>query len=1073
MNLIRISILRPVFAWILMSALIIFGARVALRLGVSQLPDSDFPILSIKVTYEGATPDVIESSLLLPIEERLLGIEGLKEMKSTARQGLGQVVLELEMKRNVDVALQEVQAALSQLRLPIGIDPPVITKTNPEDQPFMYISLFSDKPLHELIVWVDVFLLDQFRFIPGIGEASITGYPERNIRVWPDMAKMRRYDLTVNDLVTAIETQHIESTAGQFVKGKDELRVRWMGEASTPSDLAKVRIIRRGTENIYASGAALRIGDISRVEDGLSDQRRVARLNGSDLQGVSIGIRKQRGQNEVALADAVRQKVADLQTKLPEGYKLVVNTDFSRATKATVFTTYEKLIIAALVTILICFAFLGSWQTAVNILFSIPTSIVGTFLIVYFAGFTLNLFTLLALTLAISIVVDDAIMLLENIVRHYRMGKNAAQAAFDGSMEILPAATAATLAVIAVFLPVVVMDGIIGYFFFQFGIVMSAAVLLSLVEAVTITPMRTAAFLSVTPKAGKFELYLEKLFEKFGDAYRRLLVKALKHPKMASGASFAMFALSMLLVFQIKQEFVPLQDQDYIIISGQAAPGASLEYTLTRAKEYEQILKQNPNIALFSTSAGAGGPSAEINQFMIFVRLKPRHERKAGHIQIMNDLRNQFKAIKGSWVSLRDFSSRGLTSGKQFQVSFNIFGSDLDILDAKAKEIVERLNKEGLTQDLDTNFKKNFPELLISPNRDAMAARQVSIQSVSATLGATVAGLREGRFTADGRRYDIRVKIPDEKITSPRDIGNILVRNTAGNVVPLSELVHFTENKTYQSINRVNRQRAIGIFGNVAPGKSQGVVLARAQKIAAEVLPQGYSFALEGGAAGLTDSFKSLNLALFLGILIAYMILAVQFNSFVHPISVLVALPFSATGALITLWITGVSLNLFSFIGLIVLMGIAKKNSILLVEFTNHVRNAQKQISVKEALIDACPVRLRPILMTSAATVIAALPLVFGSGVGHETRLPIGLTIVGGTIVSTVFTLFIVPCIYLLLTRFEKRHDVDLALKNTPPHHFSSEKPPVELHSTNGYETISIADLEKPKKKLRSPKKAT
>ncbi|MBV6494734.1 MAG: Multidrug resistance protein MdtB [Turneriella sp.] len=1073
MNLVRISIVRPVFAWILMSALIIFGAMAALRLGVSQLPDLDFPILSIKVTYEGATPDVIESSLLLPIEERLLGIEGLKQMKSTARQGLGQVVLELEMKRNVDVALQEVQAALSQLRLPIGIDPPVITKTNPEDQPFMYISLFSERPLHELIVWVDIFLLDQFRFIPGIGEASITGYPERNIRVWPDMQKMRRYDLTVSDLVAAIETQHIESTAGQFVKGKDELRVRWMGEASSPKDLAKVRIIRRGAENIYASGAALRIGDIARVEDGLSDQRRLARLNGTDLQGVSIGIRKQRGQNEVALADAVRQKVQELQDKLPEGYKLVINTDFSRATKATVFTTYEKLIIAAIVTILICFAFLGSWQTAINILFSIPTSIVGTFLIIYFAGFTLNLFTLLALTLAISIVVDDAIMLLENIVRHYRMGKGAAQAAFDGSMEILPAATAATLAVIAVFLPVVVMDGIIGYFFFQFGVVMSAAVLLSLVEAVTITPMRTAAFLRVTPKAGKFEIYLEDLFTKLGQMYRAFLAKVLHHPKITSIASLILFLVSMLLVFQIKQEFVPLQDQDYIIASGQAPPGSSLAYTVARAKEFEAILKKNPNIEIFSTSAGAGGPSAEINQFMMFIRLKPRAQRQKGHIEIMNDLRKEFKSIKGAWVSLRDFSSRGLTSGKQFQVSFNIFGTDLDILDAKAKEIMDRLNAEGLTQDLDTDFKKNFPELLIIPDRDRMAARSVSIEAVASTLGATVAGLREGRFTADGRRYDIRVKIPDEKITSPRNIGEILVRNTAGNILPLSELVKFQENKTYQSINRVNRQRAIGVFGNVAPGKSQGVVLARAQKIAAQVLPKGYSFALEGGAAGLSESFKSLNLALFLGILIAYMILAVQFNSFVHPISVLVALPFSATGALITLWLTGVSLNLFSFIGLIVLMGIAKKNSILLVEFTNHVRAHDKNISITNALIEACPVRLRPILMTSSATVIAALPLIFGAGVGYETRLPIGLAIVGGTVVSTIFTLFVVPCIYLLLHRFEKNEEVELTIANTQPQNFATETPAL-AHNANGYQKInfeSTAAVEKKTKKKESSKK--
>lgn len=1057
-----------------MSGLIIFGAVAAMQLGVSQLPDIDFPILTVTVNYEGATPEVIESSLLIPIEERLLGIEGLKQMRSNARQGSGQVVLELDMKRNVDVALQEVQAALSQLRLPIGIDPPIIAKTNPEDQPFMFVGVFADKPLRELMVWLDVFLLDQFRFIPGIGEASIMGYPERNLRIWPDMDKMRRYDITVTDLVTAIETQHIESTAGQFVKGKEELRVRWLGEAASPKDLAKVRILKRGGENIFSGSAPLTIGDVARVEDGLSDQRRIARLNGSDAPGVGIGIRKQRGQNEVALADAVHKKVAELQSQLPEGYKLQVNIDFSRATKSTVFTTYEKLIIAALVTILVCFAFLGSWQSALNIIFSIPTSIVGTFLIVYFAGFTLNLFTLLALTLAISIVVDDAIMLLENIVRHYRMGKSAAQAAYDGSMEILPAASAATLAVIAVFLPVVVMDGVIGKFFFQFGIVMSAAVLLSLVEAVTITPMRSAAFLSTAPKTGRLEIYLEGVFERLGHRYAAMLHKVLKHPKMLSLASLVVFLLSLFLIFQVRQEFVPLQDQDFIIGSGQATPGSSLQYTIDRAKEIEVFLGKHPDMESFYTNVGAGGLASEINQFTMLIKLKPRDKRKKKHTQIMEDLRKEFKTVPGVKVSLRDFSSRGLTSGKQFQVSFLIFGSDLEILDAKGKEIMDRLNAEGLTQDLDTDFKRNFPELLISPNRDAMAARSVSIQSVATTLGATVAGLREGRFTADGRRYDIRIKIPENKLTTPKDIGNIMVRNAAANNVPLSELVKFSENKTFQSITRVNRQRSIGIFGSVAGNKSQAMVLARAQKIAAEVLPKGYSFSLEGGAAGLSESFKSLNIALFLGILIAYMILAVQFNSFVHPISVLVALPFSVTGALITLWISGASLNLFSFIGLVVLMGIAKKNSILLVEFTNHVR-ASKTISVREALIEACPVRLRPILMTSTATVFAALPLILGNSVGQETRTPIGLTIAGGTIVSTVFTLFIVPCIYLLLTRFEKEKHTLLTI-HTPQGDFKTPviHTPETEHTTNGYyEAAEMQVEEPPRKKRKGTRKLT
>lgn len=1023
MNLISFSIRRPVFAWILMSALIIFGAICAGRLGISQLPDVDFPVLSISVTYEGASPEVVETELIEPIEERLLQTEGLQQMRSSSRQGSGEVTLDLDINRNVDVALQEVQAALSQLRLPLGIDPPVIRKRNPEDNAFMFLGVSSDKPMRELIQWIDTFLLDQLRFIPGIGEAVMSGYPERNIRIWPDVEQLKKYDLTVVDLVNALRSQHLESAAGQFVEGRQELRVRWMGEAATAEEIGNIRILRRGGEIIHHERGGVYIKDVARVEDGLSDVRRVVRYDNTD--GVGIGIRKQRGVNEVELAKAVREKVKELQPLLPEGYRLQINVDMTRPTEAVVHTTYDKLIMAAVVTILVCFLFLGSWQAAVNILFSIPTSIVGTFLVVYFSGFTLNLFSLLALTLAVSIVVDDAIMLLENIVRHYRMGKPAYQAAYDGAMEILPAASAATLAVVAVFLPVVFMDGIIGKFFYQFGVTMSAAVLLSLVEAVTITPMRAAAFMSSEKHSNRFEVWLEKVFGRFSSAYRRGLRSTLRFPKLVVFFSLAVFSLSLMLVQKVPQEFVPRQDQDFIIINGQAPSGSSIEFTAQKSLEVEKIVSQHPDVESYFNSIGAGGPSSEISQFFMPVRLKPREERTKTHVQIMEDFRQALKPVTDLKISMRDFSARGLTSGRQFPVSFNLIGPDLDLLNTKAQEVIDRLNAEGLTQDLDTDFKMGLPELLIQPDREAMARRGVTIDSVAATLGATVAGLRQAEFTADGKRYDMRIKMPDQEMTSPDDLGKILVRNNYGYSVPLSELVTFKENRTYQSINRVNRQRAIGIFGNVVPGQSQAHVLERAREIAHEVLPDGYAFSLEGASAGLAESFKSLTAALVLGILVAYMILAVQFNSFIHPISILMALPFSVTGALLMLWGTGTSLNLFSFIGIIVLMGIAKKNSILLVEFTNHVRSG-KITDVREALIEACPVRLRPILMTSVATLAAAAPLVIGDSIGQETRTPMGLTIIGGMLVSTILTLYVVPCLYLVLSRFESRKKIEI-----------------------------------------------
>ncbi len=1001
-----------------MAALITFGAIALTKLGVSRLPDVDFPIVSVSVNFEGASPEIVEAELVDQIEESLLAVEGIKEMRSSVRQGSGAVTLEFDINRNVDVVLQEVQTALSRIRFPLGIDPPVVRKKNPEEDPILYLALTAkDTPMRDMIVYADQTLLDQFRFLPNVGEVDVTGFSERNLRIWPDLEKLRRADLTISDVIDAIQTQHIEAAAGQYVEKKDrELRVRWLGEAYTVDTFKKLRIMRRGGATIQ--DAVYHIGDVATVEDGLSDIRRLSRVDG--VPSLSITIKKQRGANEVTLADDVIKKVEEVRKTLPKGYDLGVRVNFTTSTRAVVNTTMEKLVVAAVATIVICFLFLGSFQAAINILFSIPTSIVGSFLIVYFMGFTLNLFTLLALTLAISIVVDDAIMLLENIMRHYRMGKPPYDAAYDGAMEILPAATAATLAVIAVFAPVIFMSGITGKFFYQFGIVMSGAVLISLLEAVTITPMRAAALISASPKVSKFERWLDEKFHAMGLRYQAMLDATLKHSGLVVTVSIGLFLVSMILVKHIRQEFLPPQDQNIILLSAQLPPGSSLQATSEAAEKVEAAFKNIPEIESYLLSVGGGGGGSNVNQIFMPINLTPRETRKLNHFEVMDKIREALKPMKNFRPSLRDVSSRGLTSGRQFPVSFTLTGPELNVLNDSAQAIMKRMTEEGLAQDLDTDFRQGIPELEIEPLREKLASRGVSVETVATTLNAAVAGLRVSRYTAGGRRYDVRIKVPEDQITDRADIKKIAVRNQFGNIVQIGDLVKMEEKGTVQAITRVNRQRAVGVFGQLTKGKSQATVLAQAEVIAREILPPGYNFALEGASAGLSESFNSLVIALLMGILVAYMVLAIQFNSFIHPIAVLMALPFSVTGALLALWMFGVSLNLFSFIGLIVLMGIAKKNSIMLVEFTNQVRHNEKK-GVHQSLLEACPVRLRPILMTSTATVVAATPLIFGNSMGQETRTPMGLTIVGGTILSTLLTLFVVPAIYKLLSRLESR----------------------------------------------------
>lgn len=1015
MNLIDISIRRPVFAWVLMFALIVFGAISINKMGISSLPDVDFPEVSLSVTYEGAAPEVIEAEILDPIEEALLNIEGIKEMRSSARQGSGNVNLQFDIERDVDVALQEVQSALSEVRLPLGIDPPRIRKKNPEEDPVIILSFFGDVELKQMLAWMDTYLLDQLRFLPGVGEVDIGGFSERNLRIWIDPKKLDKYYLTISDVVDAMSTQHLESAAGQFNFGPRELRVRWLGEADSVEKVSNIQILRRGGQMIYST--PIFIKDVARVEDGLSDIRRIGRVDGK--QAVGIIIRKQRGTNEVAVADSVRQKLVEIKDTFPKGFQYRINVDFTRSTKATVELTMEKLLVASLITIVICFIFLGSFQAALNILFSLPTSIVGTATILYFSGFTLNLFTLLALTLAISIVVDDAIMLLENIMRHYRMGKGSKRAASDGAKEVLPAAIAATLAVVAVFLPVVFMDGIIGKFFLQFGVTLSAAVLLSLLEAVTITPMRASALLSKEPKTSKLEHWLDEAFEKFAGVYRRVLVGTLRWRFIVIIASLILFGVSLFLITKVRQEFVPPQDQDIVILQAQMKPGTSLATTDEAAKKLEDILRKNKNVEGFFTSVGGGGGASSVNQLFMPIALVPRDKRNVTHVEVMAELRKEFSSLNEFKITMRDNSARNLASGRQNPIGINLRGPDLKVLEEKSLELIKRLEDEKLGVDMDSDFRRGIPELILRPSRDAMAEKGVAVSAIGQVLSAGVGSLRQGRYTMDGRRYDIRFKFDEKYIQTPEDFLALYVRNNANLLVPVKSLVDVKEEAAIQSINRVNRQRAISIFGNLGPGQSQSVVLDRAKAISEEILPPGYAFALEGASAGFAEAFGSLYIAMLIGILIAYLILAVQFDSFIHPIPVLIALPFSVTGALIALWGFNASLNLFSFIGLIVLMGIAKKNSILLVEFTNQTRKEGGK-PIREALLEACPVRLRPIIMTSVATVAAALPLVIGDGIGSETRLPLGLTIIGGTIVSTILTLFVVPALYLVLGWFER-----------------------------------------------------
>ena len=637
-------------------------------------------------------------------------------------------------------------------------------------------------------------------------------------------------------------------------------------------------------------------------------------------------------------------------------------------------------------------------------------------------GFTLNTFTLLALSLAIGIVVDDAIMVLENIVRHKEMKKDRFLAALDGSREITFAALAATVAIIAIFLPVAFMRGIIGKFFYQFGVTLSVAVALSLLEALTLTPMRCSQFLDLSERKSKIGKAIEAFFEKSAYFYQKIVKEILNHRGKVLVGSFMFFALSYASLSFLRKEFVPSQDQSRLFMRIRTDIGSSMYVTDTKVAEIEKVLSQRPEVLQYFSTIGQG---SEVNVANIFITLKDYGDRpydksfkkRLTQQELMEVLRKEFKGVKGAKITLQDLSLSGFSAKRGYPIEFTVQGPEWPVLTDSVSKITQAMDQTKMMTDIDTDYREGMPELRVVPDREKTRAFGVSIADVSSTVDALMGGKIAGKFSKGGHRYDVRIRLEEGERTSPEDVKKLDVRNNRGELVPISSVVKLEERMSLQGISRQNRQRAITVFANVAPGASQAKAIEEIQRLSKNILPSGYFIQVSGSAKTFQESMSSLMAALVLGILISYMVLASQFNSFLHPLTVLVALPFSVSGAFVALLIANQSLNIFSMIGLILLMGIVKKNSILLVDFTNQVR--EEGLSVEDALVKACPVRLRPILMTSLATIAGALPAAFAIGPGAESRIPMAVSVVGGVLVSTVLTLFVVPCVYSLLSKFE------------------------------------------------------
>jgi hydrophobe/amphiphile efflux-1 (HAE1) family protein len=846
---------------------------------------------------------------------------------------------------------------------------------------------------------------EKLQTVEGVGEVMVGGALERNVRIWVDAEKLDAKGLTVTDVIAALRREHVELPAGRIETEGREVNVRVMGEAL---DLETLRalVVRE------VDGSTVYLSDVALVEDGFEDVRRMARVDGNPAQG--LGVKKQRGANAVAVANGVHKMLEELRKDLPEGMLLGINFDSTRFIEESVHEIEFELLLACLLTALVCWMFLGSLSSTLNVVLAIPMSLLGTVAVIYFLGFTLNTFTLLGLALAVGIVVDDAIMVLENIYRHSEMGKDRVRAAREGTKEITFAALAATLAVVAIFIPVIFMKGVIGKFFLQFGVTLCVAVLLSYLEAITLAPARCAQLLKTSREhRSRVGQAVDRGFEKLEGIYGRVLARALKRPGWVLLGAVAVLAVSVFAFRALPSEFVPSQDQSRLMVRLQTAVGSTLQETDGYFKRAEAFIGSRPEVQrVFGVVGGFGGGG--VNTGIIFVTLKPPDERMS-QSEFQQVLRKELNSYPGLRAVVQDLSQSGFTAQRGFPVEFSVRGADWERLVQASTQMREKLQSSGKVVDVDTDYQLGMPELRITPDRARAADLGVSIESVGSTLNALVGGLRVGKYSSGGRRIDVRLRLLADQRARPEDLSRLKVRTGGGELVPLSSLVTQEERPALQAITRRDRERAISIFANVAPGANQEEALAFVEQASKE-LPGGSRVVLGGASVAFRESMGSLVFALGMGILVAYMVLASQFNSFLrNPLTVLSILPLSVAGAAFAMYVTGTTLNIFSMIGLLLLMGIVKKNSIILMDYA--LQQREQGLSAMEAMLRAGPVRLRPILMTSIATMMAAVPAALALGAGSETRQPMAIAVLGGLSVSTVLSLLVVPAFYIMIER--------------------------------------------------------
>jgi HAE1 family hydrophobic/amphiphilic exporter-1 len=1008
----ELSIRRHVLAWMISAVMVLFGLIGFRSIGVDRFPEIEFPLVSITTVLPGASPEIVDASITNIVEGSVNSVPGVDYIQSNSSPGVSSVVVTFNLDKDIDVAFNEVQAKVNQVvrELPEDADPPVVAKIEAGASPVMWLSLQGDRTLQQLNQYADNVIRKRLETIDGVGEVRIGGRRARTIRVEVDLERMAALGVTARDIRSAFATEHVQFPGGFLVSGATESLVKLDLEYHSPEALESL-VVR------YVDGSPIRLSDFSEVVDGLSDNRSIARFMGEPTVG--LGIVKIAGTNTVAIVDEVKRRLDEqIIPQLPPGMTLEIASDDSELIEEIVQALEDHLLEGTLLAALVVLFFLRTWRGTLIIALAIPVSLLAAVAAIYMLGYTFNTMTLLGLLLLIGVVVDDAIVVLENIYR-FREEKtpDPIEAAIGGSNQVFFAIVATTLTLVSIFASVVFLGGIIGRFFESFAVTVTVGVLASAVVSLTLTPMLSSRFLRVRRKGeehGRLYHAFDRFFAAMNDAYRRALRWTLTRRWSVLLIALLIVLSSGFFLADIDKEFVPEEDEGRFVVSFRAPLGTGIEATDRYLARIEQVLGSHEEIRTYFTAIGLG-EAGEVNRGTAFVRMVDRSEREVSQQDYLDTLRAELAGIPGVVAFAAPPSIIGGQRGEPLQ--FVISGPDLERVSELASRMRDRLEDIDGMGRLDLDLQLDLPQLAIEIDRVRTAAAGLTSADVAFAVNMLVGGFDIARYNdepGDGERYDIRVKAAGGEVVRPADLGRIHLRSADGSLVRFDTLARARETVGPAVITRFDLNYSADFYGN--PEMPLGEAVNAIDRAAEEILPLGYRVAYKAEAREFQQTVGYVLFAFVLAVILVYIVLASQFNSFIQPLIVMTAQPLAVVGGVFLLWLTGHSLNIYSMIGMVLLVGLVAKNSILLVDLANQYR--EKGQGVDEALSEACPVRLRPVLMTSFTVILALLPPALGLGAGADTNGPLAVAVIGGMLSSTLLTLVVVPAAYSLIEGF-------------------------------------------------------